>query len=129
MTTPGFLNDGAGCASATLYASIAIANARVLGFGATPRLSLASATSIEAHDGTNSATRAASSVVARSASLGIRWTGSTLTSYADGSTTDGTYDGAMLGATVALGSDTSGTNPVTGWLKSIKFAKQPGACP
>lgn len=128
ISKPSTVGDTAGCMSATVEMPVAPSGtARVLQFASGGYMGITSST-IVCNDGTNTATANISSPAGRSVRARCGWSGSTLTaSEVDVATGSGTYDGALTGATIYLGSDGT-TNHINGFMSRVVFDNAAEKC-
>ncbi len=128
VAQPSAWGDTAGCMAASYRVATVTASARVLGVGATNRIALSTTTDAVTNDGTNTVTAVAgSTIVGRTVDDKATWTGSTLALTHDAVSASGTYAGAMVGATIYLGSDGT-ANALGGYLSNVRLGGSTTAC-
>lgn len=130
VAQPAGANNTQGCASALVKAKVITGTPRIFGFGATSRIAFNATTQAGIHDSTNAvAGTLASTAIGRALTVIGTWSGSTLTVKESGQAAgSGTYDGTILNNPIYLGSDSAGTNGLTGHLRAIKIAKTANGC-
>lgn len=128
FAAPSWLSDTQGCMAATARATDVAAGVRALSFASGGSLYLQSTTVARANDGTNDVSATTTDVSGRSVPLRSSWYAATLTMRADAVAASGTYDGALKGATVHLGSTAGTSNFLNGHVSNVKLGSAQGGC-
>lgn len=121
-----------GCLAATVkFGQAGQLTGTILANGTEKMMGVGSATTITANDGTNTVTATVASLVGRTVSIIVSWSGSTLTvrDVTDSVTASGSFDGSFSStATMRIGATSAASSYANAYISNIKAGADPASC-